>query len=412
MLKKDPVKILASSEPWNEYRIPKTGDTLQVKLVISGVFCVKDHFDNFGEPFYILEHQPPSLRVLNPRREQTMKDAQTEAEGQPIPERIYELISGAWRGEILKTAIQLDIFKEISDGLRTVEAMATHRSWAARPTRILLDSLCPLGFLVKSDGEYGLTPISRAFLVSGSKTFAGNYVMTLLASDMWGHLIDAVRTGHRQVVDASSAAFADLWKQDAALESARISHVADSLKMWRVVGIDPDTKRDINVLDLGSGCGMSSFVLPKHNPRAKVTCADWAGVLEVARELAENWHISKQVVFQPGDLTMASYGDSIYDAVLLGRITYYLSVDQNKSVLTKVYRALKPAGLVVINAPLADERRSSSDSLVAAVVVFLCSENGDIYTFQEYKAMLEEVGYTRITKHGEGLVSAMKQSPP
>jgi len=55
-LEKIPVKIITSSEPWNKYRIPKTGDVIQVKLIVSEVFRVKDKFDNFGEPFYILTH--------------------------------------------------------------------------------------------------------------------------------------------------------------------------------------------------------------------------------------------------------------------------------------------------------------------------------------------------------------------
>lgn len=57
-LQKEPVKILTSSEPWNKYRIPKTGDILQIKLVVSEVFRVKDRFDTFGEPFYFVTSGP------------------------------------------------------------------------------------------------------------------------------------------------------------------------------------------------------------------------------------------------------------------------------------------------------------------------------------------------------------------
>jgi hypothetical protein len=53
-LPKDPVKILTNSEPWNKYRIPKTGDVFQVKIIVTEVFRVRDHFDNFGEPYYIV----------------------------------------------------------------------------------------------------------------------------------------------------------------------------------------------------------------------------------------------------------------------------------------------------------------------------------------------------------------------
>ncbi len=61
-LEKEPVKIVTNSEPWNKYRIPKTGDVLQTKLVTSEVFHVKGIFDNFGEPFYLVTH----AQILSP----------------------------------------------------------------------------------------------------------------------------------------------------------------------------------------------------------------------------------------------------------------------------------------------------------------------------------------------------------
>lgn len=102
------------------------------------------------------------------------------------------------------------------------------------------------------------------------------------------------------------------------------------------------------------------------------------------------------------------YGEAEFDAVLLGQITYYLSMEQNKTILRKVYRALKPGGVVVIHVPIADEERSRSDNLLCGVVVLLFSQDGDIYTFSEYETMLKEAGFSKITKHNESLISARK----
>jgi hypothetical protein len=57
-LEKESVKIITSSEPWNKYRIPSTGDIIQVKLVATEVFHVKGYYDNFEEPFYIVSSAP------------------------------------------------------------------------------------------------------------------------------------------------------------------------------------------------------------------------------------------------------------------------------------------------------------------------------------------------------------------
>jgi len=178
--------------------------------------------------------------------------------------------------------------------------------------------------------------------------------------------------------------------------------------MWRTVGIDPDTKQDIKVLDLASGCGIKSFVLARRNPNAEITCIDWAGVLQVAEKLADKWSILKQVSFKAGDLMEMDYGESMFDAVLLGQITYYWTPDQNKFVLRKVYRALTPGGLVVLHVPTADEERFRSEALISAAAILVFSEHAEVYTFSEYKSMLKESSFSRVTKHSESIISARK----
>lgn len=136
-------------------------------------------------------------------------------------------------------------------------------------------------------------------------------------------------------------------------------------------------------------------------------------MLDVAKKLADKWDILKQVKLRPGDVTTMDYGDCEFDAILLGQITYHLSTDQNKAVLKKAYRALKPGGLLVIHTPIADEERCKSEALVLAVVLFtLYGEKGELYTFSEYKAMLENVGFSDVTKHSESLISARKREMP
>ncbi len=326
----------------------------------------------------------------------------------PTPDQIYNLLRDGWRVFILKTALKLDIFTVIAEGLHSVKAIATAKNWAMRPTRILLDSLCPFGFLTKKSGDYFLTPLSEAFLVSSSETYGGKIILSLLATETWEQLAEVVMTGKQQILDANKAEFADAWSQDASMESMRTSRIAESLEIWRTVGIDLDKKQDIRILDLASGCGIKSFALAQRNPDVKVTCIDWTGVLKVAERLATKWGILPQVSLRPGNLTTMDYGEAEFDAVLLGQITYYLSIDQNKTILRKVYRALKPRGVVVIHVPIADEERSRSDSLLCGVVVLLFSQDGDIYTFSEYETILKEAGFSKITKHNESLISARK----
>jgi len=53
---KIPIRVIRHNEPWNIYRIEKTMDMFEVKLVVQAVYRVKDRFDQFGEPAYVITH--------------------------------------------------------------------------------------------------------------------------------------------------------------------------------------------------------------------------------------------------------------------------------------------------------------------------------------------------------------------
>ena len=129
----------------------------------------------------------------------------------------------------------------------------------------------------------------------------------------------------------------------------------------------------------------------------------------VAKRLAEKWGILDQVQFKPGDITTIDYGDSEFDVVLLGQITYHLNKDENISVLGRIHRSLKSKGVIVIHTPMADEERCKSSALSLAVVLFaFFGEKGGLYTFSEYKGMLENTGFSEVTMYGDSLLSARK----
>lgn len=49
-----PVRVLTYNEPWNVYRVVKTGDIIKLKMVVSEVYRVRDIYDQNGEPYYIV----------------------------------------------------------------------------------------------------------------------------------------------------------------------------------------------------------------------------------------------------------------------------------------------------------------------------------------------------------------------
>lgn len=56
--RKIPVRPLTNNEPWNIYRVEKTTDVFQAKLVVSAVYRIKERYDQFGEPAYVITSGP------------------------------------------------------------------------------------------------------------------------------------------------------------------------------------------------------------------------------------------------------------------------------------------------------------------------------------------------------------------
>lgn len=57
-MEKYPVEILSSREPWNIYRIVRTGEVIRIKLIVTDIYRLKGYYDMDGEPYYVIQSGP------------------------------------------------------------------------------------------------------------------------------------------------------------------------------------------------------------------------------------------------------------------------------------------------------------------------------------------------------------------
>src|SRR5260370_9176111 len=86
------------------------------------------------------------------------------ARSRPTPEHIFNTLSAYQESAALKTAIDLDLFTAIADGVNTAALLAAKTGAAERGLRILCDYLTIMGLLTKENGRYALTDESALFL--------------------------------------------------------------------------------------------------------------------------------------------------------------------------------------------------------------------------------------------------------
>ena len=99
---------------------------------------------------------------------------------QPSPQLFFQIVNSYQNTQVLKTAIELDIFTIIGEG-NTSQASIAHQAKASeRGVRILCDALTILGFLTKTGKEYKLTQDSAVFLNKKSPAYLGGSIGFLL----------------------------------------------------------------------------------------------------------------------------------------------------------------------------------------------------------------------------------------
>jgi ubiquinone/menaquinone biosynthesis C-methylase UbiE len=320
------------------------------------------------------------------------------SEPYPNSDPIYGLYDGGFLGQFTRLALLLDVFTPLSSGPAGVESVA--QACNASPDGIcaLLNYLSSMGVIeFRPDTlTYALTSTAAAFLVRGSRSYAGDWVLANTDPALWARVLQTLRSG-------ASAGYTMPWAQDAWLESYSPSRIAYSLELWRVAA---EGHQPLNIIDLACGCGIKTLGFAQANPTCRVTCLDSPAVLEVARDLAKRLGVEAQVTFAPGDLLADDLGSERFDAALLGLITYILTPQQNADVFRRVFQALRPGGRLVIDAIMSTDRPAEWAS--RATMLMNTWNGGAAHSFSNYKTWLQQAGFGRVIEHNEQLLSAIK----
>ncbi len=342
----------------------------------------------------------------------------TRVDDTPNRDVLDDISFGLYRAAVLKAAIELEIFTRIAEGHRTVPALARVGGVTERGVRILLDALGFIGMLHKQHTEYKLAPTAEAYLVKGKPAYFGDALVGDLAWDARGQLSKIIRTGKTLSPAALGETFELIWAGAAAaslVDWQKQLDVANAL--WDKLGVTPENAKGLRVLDVGCGAGILGFALAKRHPSVRVTALDRAMILGYAKQIAEAAGVAAQTNFVVGDALNLEVKPSAFDLVLFGNVTGYASPEQNVGMFRRAYEALTPNGRIVIATPVADEDHKGPSAVpMAGIEMLLFSLDGDIYSFTEYRGMLEAVGFSEVTNYKDdwGLISArrIETSPP
>ena len=315
------------------------------------------------------------------------------------PDLVYDLFWGIFKPQFIRLALQLDVFTPLAAGSTTAEQVAQSCQCDIFGIKSLLDYLCSLQVLERHGKLYGLTPTAATFLVKGRKAYVGDMILHYTDKALFDDIQQSLRSG-------KPFSLGENFVQDAWLESYLPWRIPKSLEMWQAAGIKTEHQESVRILDIACGCAIKSLALAQGSPNVRVTCLDTAEVLVVARDLAERMGVESQVVFKPANLLDADFGENQFDAALSGQITHYLTEAQNASLFRRIYSALLPNGVFVIDCPMATDEPAETTSFLT--LVLWANSGGAVHSFELYRAWLSDSDFRQIKQLSERWVVAIK----
>jgi SAM-dependent methyltransferase len=323
----------------------------------------------------------------------------------PAVDLIDHLNEWIYRMSGLRAALELELWEKVASGEDTAEKIAAQEGWDLIGSRLILNAMVDLGLLDIQVDHYALVPISKYYLMPGKPTYQGGVLLHEYHWEGDGKLAQAIRSGKRPVqYDATKSDKVDLWK---AVYSRSWEYPETLLKsageLWKSIGIQ--ARDGLRILDIACGPAPRSMALAYKQPGVKLTWLDWQGVLEIAMQVASRLNISDQVSLLPGDLWSTSLENSAYDLGFLGNVTHFFSPQENTRIFSKVFTALVPGGIIVVNSAA---RRESEGSVWNALWLYGATATGGAYDFNEYKSMLEDADFKDVVDINQGPIMGVK----
>jgi len=320
----------------------------------------------------------------------------TPEQEQATPERLMQFGFAYAPPLIIGAAVSNKVFDSLASGAKNVEQISKETGASQRGLRAIMNALVGLDLLKKDrDEKYSLTPESEAFLLSNKPgTLAGFFAMvsTHLLPD-WLHLNEAVKTGAPPIALNQEAAgpefFSVLVENIIPMSYPAAVTLGQSLCL-------AGKREPVRVLDIAAGSGIWGIALAQQSPLVRVTAQDWPAMIPTTKRITQKFGVADRFSYVEGDVLEADFG-SDYDTATLGHILHTEGEERSRKLLKKTFKALKSGGTIAIGEWLVNDQRTEPlPSLIFAVNMFIHSERGDTFSFNEIKSWLKEAGFKNV----------------
>lgn len=289
---------------------------------------------------------------------------------------------------VLVASAELDVFSRLDSNPMTASALASEIKSDTRATTILLDALAAMELLIKQGDKYRISDNVRPLLSEKSPENVLPMVRHLgNCLRRWAQLSVVTQTGRPAERTASVRGEA----ADQAAFIGAMHKFSDPVAAMVVGRLQPIQFSCL--LDIGGASGTWTIAFLQAVPQATAIIFDLPPVIPMARQRIADVGLDGRVRVVGGDF----YTDDLpegADLAWLGAICHQNSREQNRVLFSRIHKALKDQGFVVIRDVVMDSSHTNPPGgALFAVNMLVATEGGGTYTFEEYSQDLREAGF-------------------
>jgi SAM-dependent methyltransferase len=260
-----------------------------------------------------------------------------------VPEPLAETQLAFSMARSIMAGAELGVFEAVADGARSAAEIAARCDTHAAATEKLLNALTACRYFRVRRGSYELTPKARKWLLRRSpNTLYDKLLFQRAEWDLVAGYADYVRTGQARDIHSSRVG-PELWSlyQRAMRNLASVSanEVASRFPM-------PDGATDL--LDIGGAHGHYSVQLCRRFPRLRAVVLDLPDAVAHSAALLAEENPEGRVSHRVGDALRDDLGERSVDAVFVSQLVHHFTDEQNRALLERIARALRPNGVCVL----------------------------------------------------------------
>lgn len=290
----------------------------------------------------------------------------------------------------LLAAVELDLFTRIAHGVNTPSTLANKAELSEDALRRLLGTLSVMGFLLRDDETYTLTPVSERFLVRGQKSYMGDVVLQNRQEwDAWIHLSDVVRTGQSvRCINEEPLGGPFFAPLDEYLFP--IVHPLMHLICQRL-GVG-SRLHGIQVLDLGAGTAPGAIAALELDADAHAVAVDFPEVLERARAYALKHVVEQRMEYWSANLETLELPTHRFDLIFVSHVFRVLGAEQTQRLIHQCHHALAPDGRLVVIETY-NEYGAKLFPYLVSLNMLVNTRHGNTFSSQQMRTWLSSAGF-------------------